>query len=92
MIQNKDKMVAMQLTTDEGAFVCNMVESDIPKIAAKEPGIHVVIYCAIRLDAMSGGRYELYKTRTIETNSIDSYQSLSKKKRVIGTRKGAGNE
>lgn len=92
MIQNKDKMVAMQLTTGEGAFVCNMLKSDMVKMAAKEPGIHVVIYCAIRLDGMSGGRYELYKTMTIETSSIDSYQTFSKKKRVIGTQKGAGSE
>lgn len=87
MIQNSDKMVAMQLTTDEGSFICNMVQSDIVKVAAKEPGIHVVIYCAIRLDGMSEGRYELYRTKTIETISINFWQSFHKKTRVIATRK-----
>jgi|GEM_PF-2554185 len=28
------KMVAMQLTTDEGAFICNIDESDMTKMAA----------------------------------------------------------
>lgn len=81
-----DKMVAMQLTTDEGAFICNMAESDIVKVAAKAPGIYVVIHCAIRLDAMSDGQYELYKTKTIETSSIDYYQSFRKKARYIARR------
>lgn len=89
MIQSKDKMVAMQLTTDEGAFLCNMVESDIVKIAAKKPGSHVVIRCAIRLDGMSGGRYELYRTKSIETSSIDYYQPFDKKTSVIVTPKKA---
>lgn len=89
MIRSKDKMVAMRLSTDEGAFVCNMVESDIAKMAAKDPGSYVVIYCAIRLDGMSGGRYELYRTRTIETSSIDCYQCFRKKSRVIAPRKKA---
>jgi hypothetical protein len=80
-------MVAVQLTTDEGAFICNIVESDVVKIAAKTPGTYVVIHCAIRLDAMFDGRYELYKTKTIETSSIDFYQSFQKKARDV-TRKG----
>lgn len=87
MIQSKDKMVAMRLTTDEGAFICNMVESDIAKMAAKEPGIHIVIYCAVRLDGMPDGRYELYRTKTIETSSIDFYQCFHKKPRPVSTRK-----
>lgn len=92
MIRNKDKMVAMQLTTDDGSFICNMVQSDIVKMADREPGIHVVIYCAIRLDGMSNGRYELYKTKTIETISINFWQSFHKKTRGIATRKRAVNE
>lgn len=89
MIQSKDKMVAMQLSTDEGAFICNMVESDIAKIAAKEPGGHVVVYCAIRLDGMSDGRYELHRTKTIEISSIDFYQSFHKKTGAMAARKRA---
>ena len=80
-------MVAMQLTTDEGAFICNVVESDVVKMAAKVPGIYVVIHCAIRLDAMFDGRYELYRTKAILTSSIDFYQSFHKKMRYI-VRKG----
>jgi hypothetical protein len=87
MIQSKDKMVAMRLTTDEGAFICNMVESDIAKVEAKEPGAHVVIYCAVRLDGMSDGRYELHRTKTIEASSIDFYQSFHKKARAVSIRK-----
>jgi hypothetical protein len=86
MIERKmteDKMVAMQLTTDEGAFIGNIVESDVVKMAAKAPGIFVVIHCAIRLDAMFDGRYEIYKTKTIEASSIDFYQSFHKP-RAIG--------
>lgn len=71
-------MVAMQLTTDEGAFICNMTESDVKRVAAKAPGTYVVIYCAIRLDAMTRGQYEIHKTKTVETSSIDSYQPFNK--------------
>lgn len=82
MIERKmreSRMVAMQLTTDEGAFICNMTESDLAKISAKTPGSYVVIHCAIRLDAMFDGAYEIYKTKTIETSSIAFHQSFSKK-------------
>lgn len=89
MIERKmtgDRMVAMQLTTHEGAFICNMTESDVAKVVAKAPGSYVVIYCAIRLDAMFDGQYEIYKRKTIETSSIDSYQSFNKKTRSIAQR------
>lgn len=86
MIERKmmeDRLVAMQLTTHEGAFICNMTESDVAKVAAKAPGSYVVIHCAIRLDAMFDGQYEIYKTKKIETSSIDFYQSFHKKTRYI---------
>lgn len=95
MIQNKvkqDRMIAMQLTTEEGAFICNIVESDLVKVAAREPGIHVVIHCAIRLDGMSDGHYELYKTKTIEASSIDSYQPFHKNpKRMVPGKESSGS-
>ncbi len=91
MIEHKpaeDRMIAMQLLTiDEGAFICNIEESDIAKMDAKESGIFVVIHYAIRLDAMFEGRYELHKTKMIETSSIDFYQSFHKKTRLM-VRKG----
>ncbi len=85
-----DRMVAMQLNTDEGAFICNVDESDIEKIAAKESGVYVVIYYAIRLDGMLEGRYELHKTKRIETSSIDFHQSFHKRKMFL-VRKRATN-
>ena len=93
MIEHKpteDRMVAMQLTTEEGAFICNIEESDIAKMAAKESGIFVVIHHAIRLDAMLEGQYELHKTKMIETSSIDFYQSFHKKTGYV-TRKAQTN-
>jgi hypothetical protein len=72
------KIVAMRLITDEGAFICNIVESDIAKMAAKRPGTLVVMHYAIRLDAMFKGRYEIHRTKPIETSSIDFYQSFQK--------------
>jgi hypothetical protein len=81
------QMVAVQLTTDEGAFICNVKESDLPRIDAGETGTLIVVHCAIRLDAMIRGRYELYETKVIETSSIDFYQSLQRKARYI-VRKG----
>lgn len=75
------RMVPVQLNTDEGAFIGNIRESDLAKIDAAKPGIFVVVYCAIRLDATIEGRYELYGTKAIETSSIDFYQSLQRKER-----------
>jgi hypothetical protein len=75
------KLVAIQLTTDEGAFICNIDEVDVPKIAARESGIFIVIHHAIRLDAMFEGQYEIHKTKMVEASSIDFYQSFHKKAR-----------
>jgi len=72
-------MIAMQLTTDEGAFICNIDEADMTKMAARESGTFVVIHHVIRLDAMFEGQYEIHRTKTIETSSIDFYQSFHKK-------------
>ena len=80
------KMVAMQLTTDEGAFICNIDELDVAKVAAKESGAFVVIHHAIRLDAMFGGQYEIHKTKIIETSSIDFYQPFQKKSKSAARR------
>jgi putative sterol carrier protein len=77
------KMVAVQLTTDEGAFICNIDQSDVTKAAARESGAFIVIHHAIRLDAMLGGQYEIYKTKVIETSAIDFFQSFTKKSRCI---------
>ena len=74
-------MVAMQLTTDEGAFICNIDESDIVKMAARESGTFVVIHYAIRIDAMYEGQYEIHRTKKIETSSIDYFQSFHKETR-----------
>ena len=76
--ETETKIVAMRLITDEGAFICNIVESDMAKMAAKQPGTLVVMHCAIRLDAMCEGRYEIHKTKLIETSSIDFYESFQK--------------
>jgi hypothetical protein len=75
------KMVAMQLITDEGAFVCNVDEADLTKMAAREAGTFIIIHHAIRLDAMFEGQYEIYESKMVETTSIDSYQSFHKKTR-----------
>ena len=72
----KSRMVAMQLSTDEGAFICNVEESDIPRMDAGETGTFIVIHYAIRLDAMFEGQYELRETKVVEMSSIDSYRSL----------------
>jgi len=76
--ETETKIVAMRLITDEGAFICNIVESDIAKMAAKRPGTLVVMHYAIRLDAMFDGRYEVHRTKLIETSSIDFYESFQK--------------
>lgn len=81
-----DRMVAMQLTTEDGAFICNVKASDVAKMAAKQSGSFVVIYCAIRLDAMFEGQYELYRTKTIDASSVDCYRSFEKTRRAL--RKG----
>jgi hypothetical protein len=81
------RMVAVQLSTDEGAFICNVRESDLTKIDAGKTGTLIVMYCAIRLDGLVDGRYELYRTKAIETSSVDFYQSLEKKERYA-VRKG----
>jgi len=76
--ETEAKIVAMRLITDEGAFICNIVESDIAKMAAKRPGTLVVMHYAIRVDAMFEGRYEIHRTKLIETSSIDFYESFQK--------------
>jgi hypothetical protein len=74
------KMIAIQLTCDEGAFICNIDEADIGTIAARKSGTYVIVHCAIRLDTMLEGQYEIYRTKTMEASSIDSYQPFRKKK------------
>jgi hypothetical protein len=81
-----NRMVAMQLTTDEGAFLCNVKANDVVKVAAKETGVFVVVYCAIRLDAMFEGQYELYRTKTIETSSVDFCRPFERKARILRKR------
>jgi hypothetical protein len=81
------RMVAVQLRTDEGAFICNVKESDIKKIDAGDKNTFVVIHRAIRLDSMFEGQYELHETKVIKTLSIDSYRSLQGKPTLI-VRKG----
>ena len=73
------KMVAIQLITDEGAFICNMNEVDIAKVAARESGEFVILHHAIRLDAMFGDQYEIHKTKMMETGSIGFYRSFHRK-------------
>ena len=72
----RSRLVAMQLSTDEGTFICNVDESDIPRMAAGQTGTFVVIHHAIRLDAMYEGHYELHETKVVETSSVDFYRSL----------------
>jgi len=72
----RSRLVAMQLCTDEGAFICNVDESDIPRLVAGETGTFIVIHHAIRLDAMYEGQYELHETKVVETSSIDFYRPL----------------
>ncbi len=83
----QSRMVAVQLSTDEGAFICNVKESDLPKIEAGETGTLIVMHSVIRLDAMIDGRYELHETKVIRTSAVDFYQSLERKVRHI-VRKG----
>lgn len=92
------RMVAVQLGTDEGAFICNVKESDLPKIDAGKAGTLIVIYSAIRLDAMIGERYELHERKAIEASSIDFCQSLQgrphdagKQRLTLCARKGRQN-
>jgi len=75
-------MVPMQVTCDEGAFICNMSAADVARMAAKESGIFVVMHYAIRLDAMSEGLYEIYRTKAIETGSIGCYQRFGTRHRA----------
>ena len=77
------RMVAVQLSTGEGAFICNVKESDLSKIDAGVDGTLIVIHCAIRLDAMIEGRYELHETKVVETSSIDFYRSLQRNTRYM---------
>jgi hypothetical protein len=72
-------MVAIQLITDEGAFVCNVDRRDMAAMAVKESGTFVTIYHAIRVDSMFEDRYETHRSKTIETSSIAFYQSFSGK-------------
>jgi len=74
-------MVAMQLSTDEGAFICNVDEADVAKIVTRESGAFIIIHCAIRLDAMFRGQYEIHRTKMIETSSIDHHQEFLKRMR-----------
>ena len=75
-------MVPMQVTCDEGAFICNMSAADAARVAARESGIFVVMHYAIRLDAMFEGLYEIYRTKTIETGSIDCYERFGTRHRA----------
>ncbi len=73
------EMVAIQLITDDGAFVCNVNKRDMAAMAIKESGTFVTIYHAIRVDAMFEDRYETHRSKMIETSSIAFYQSFSGK-------------
>jgi hypothetical protein len=64
-------MLPVQMITKDGAFICNVRESDLSAIEAKESGTFVVVHCAIRLDTMHGELYELHETKEIEVSSID---------------------
>jgi len=75
-------MVPMQVTCDEGAFICNMSTADVARMAGKESGILVVMHFAIRIDAMFEGLYELYRTKAIATRSIDFYQRFGTRPRA----------
>jgi hypothetical protein len=79
-------MVPIQLTTDEGVFICNMDEDDMEKISVKESGTFIVIHCAIRLDATLEGQYEIHRTKRIETSSIEACQPFQKKVRRSSAR------
>ena len=84
------KMVAIQLTTDDGAFIGNVLESDIMKMAAREEGTFIVIHCAIRLDTMIDGQYEIHKTKVIEASAVDSYQAFRKKTTYVSRKAQVG--
>jgi hypothetical protein len=78
-IAMQPRMLAMQLGTHEGAFICNVKETDLAKIDAREVGTLVIIHYAIRLDAMIEGQYELHETKAIDTSTIVFYQLLQRK-------------
>lgn len=80
------RMVAVQLCTDEGAYVCNVDEHDVGKMAVREPGVFILIHFAIRLDAMFGGQYEIHRTKIVETSSIESHQLFDKKAKRTSVR------
>jgi hypothetical protein len=71
LVTAQPPMVPVQMNMEGGAFICNVRGSDLSTIEARERGTFVVVHCAIRLDAMRKGLYELYKTKEIETSSID---------------------
>jgi hypothetical protein len=75
----KSQMVAVQLNTHDGAFICNVKHSDVPKFETGEPGALIVMHCAIRLDAMIEGCYELHETKTIDMRSVDCWQLLERR-------------
>ena len=76
---SKTKMVAMQLCTDEGAFIGNVDEADVAKIATRQSGAFISVHCAIRLDAMFAGQYEIHRTKLVEASSIDHHQVFLKR-------------
>jgi hypothetical protein len=78
----EQKMVAVQLMCDEGAFICNIIESDVARMSCREPGVFVVMHHAIRLDATFDGLYEIHRTKAIETSSVDFCQPFNKRPRV----------
>jgi hypothetical protein len=82
LIQSEAKKVAMQLTTDEGAFICNVDEADIAKMSIRDAGTFIIVHHVIRLDAMFEGLYEIHRTKMIETSSIDSHHRFRKETRL----------
>ena len=79
------RMVAMQLTTDEGSFICNVDEADMAKIAMRASGTFITISCVIRLDAMFEGLYLINRTKMIEASSIDHHQKFRKSGKRVTT-------
>ena len=67
------KWCPSRLATDDGAYICNVREADLARIDVGARGTFVVIHCAIRLDAMKEGLYELYETKVVETRSCDRF-------------------
>jgi hypothetical protein len=80
------KQVAMQMTTDEGAFICNVDKVDLAKIETKRAGTFIVAHCVIRLDAMFEGQFEIHRTKMIEASSIDYHQVFCKKTNYVSLR------